>query len=99
VTIFSIAVHKKDLLLLESIKEFFGGLGSIKKNANSTFSYRIESSEQIIKIIFPHFDKYPLITEKLGDYILFKKVIELMSTKQHLTQQGLEKNCISKSLY
>ena len=89
--IFSIVAHKKDLLLLEAIKEFFGGLGSIKKNGNSTFSYRIESSEQIIKIILPFFDKYPLMTEKLGDYLLFKKVIELMNTKEHLTQQGLEK--------
>ena len=65
--------------------------GSIKKSGNNTFSYRIESYEQIIKIIWPFFDKYSLITEKLGDYLLFKKVLELMSTKEHLTQGGLEK--------
>ena len=91
VALFSVTVDKKDLFLLESLKAFFGGLGSIKKSGNSTFSYRIESSEQIIKIILPFFDKYPLITEKLGDYLLFKKVIELRSTKEHLTQGGLEK--------
>lgn len=91
VAIFSIVVDKKDLFLLDSIKAFFGGLGSIKKNGNSTFSYRIESSEQIMKLIIPFFDKYPLITEKLGDYILFKKVIELMSNKEHLTEDGLYK--------
>ena len=91
VALFSVAVDKKDLFLLESLKAFFGELGSIKKSGNSTLSYRIESSEQIIKIILPFFDKYPLITEKLGDYLLFKKVLELMSTKEHLTQGGLEK--------
>jgi len=91
VAIFSIVVDKKDLFLLDSIKAFFGGLGSIKKHGNSTFSYRIESSEQIMKLIIPFFDKYPLITEKFGDYILFKKVIELMSNKEHLTEDGLYK--------
>lgn len=91
VAIFSVTVDKKDLFLLESLKTFFGGLGSIKKSGNSTFSYRIESSEQLTKIILPFFDKYSLITEKLGDYLLFKKVLELMGTKEHLTQRGLEK--------
>jgi hypothetical protein len=91
VAIFSIATDKKDLLLLYSIKAFFGGVGSIKKNGNSTFSYRIESSEQIMRLIIPFFDKYSLITEKLGDYLLFKKVIKLMSNKEHLTEDGLYK--------
>jgi len=91
VAVFSIALDKKDLFLLESIKDFFGGLGSIKKHGKGTFSYRIESSEQIMKLIIPFFDKYPLITEKLGDYILFKKVIKLMSNKEHLTEAGLHK--------
>jgi len=91
VAIFSIVVDKKDLFLLDSIKAFFGGIGSIKKNGNSTFSYRIESSQQILKLIIPFFDKYPLITEKVGDYILFKKVVELMSNKEHLTKEGLYK--------
>ena len=91
VALFSVTLDKRDLFLLESLKAFFGGSGSIKKSGDSTFSYRIESSEQIIKIILPFFDKYSLITEKLGDYLLFKKVLELMSTKEHLTQGGLEK--------
>jgi hypothetical protein len=91
VAVFSIAVDKKDLFLLDSIKAFFEGRGSIKKHGKGTFSYRIESSEQIMKLIIPFFDKYPLITEKLGDYILFKEVVELMSKKEHLTEAGLYK--------
>ena len=91
IAVFSLAVDKKDLFLLHSIKAFFAGVGSIKKHGNSTFSYRVESSEQILKVIIPFFDKYPLTTEKLGDYILFKKVVELMNTKEHLTNEGLYK--------
>jgi hypothetical protein len=38
-----------------------------------------------------HFDKYPLITQKEADFILFKKVIDIMNRKEHLTIEGLEK--------
>ena len=91
VAIFSIAFDKKDLPLLEGIKAHFGGLGSIKKNGKGTFSYRIESSEQIYNVILPYFNKYPLITQKLGDYLIFREVVELMNNKEHLTDKGLNK--------
>jgi hypothetical protein len=32
-----------------------------------------------------------LITKKRADYLLFKQVLELIKTKEHLTQEGLEK--------
>jgi hypothetical protein len=43
-------------------------------------------------------DKYPLITKKRADFILFKKVIDLMVKGEHLTKEGLEKIvCIKAS--
>lgn len=44
-----------------------------------------------MKVIIPHFDQYPLITKKLGDYILFRAVVEFMKNKEHLTMEGLHK--------
>lgn len=38
-----------------------------------------------------HFDKYPLITFKLADYLLFKEVVGMIQLKEHLTMDGLEK--------
>jgi hypothetical protein len=40
-------------------------------------------------IIIPHFEKYPLLTKKSADFILFKQVVELMSKKGHLSMDGL----------
>jgi hypothetical protein len=34
-------------------------------------------------------DKYPLITLKYADYILFRQIIELMNRKEHSTVEGL----------
>lgn len=37
-----------------------------------------------------HFIKYPLISHKYSDFVLWSKVVELMSTKQHLTPIGFK---------
>lgn len=34
-------------------------------------------------------EKYPIITKKAADYILFKQVLELVNNKDHLTVEGL----------
>lgn len=44
-----------------------------------------------LKVIINHFDKYPLITQKLGDYILFKQAFNIMANKEHLTIEGIRK--------
>ena len=36
-------------------------------------------------------DKYPLLTQKRADYLLFKSVVQLMNNKEHLTSEGLIK--------
>jgi len=38
----------------------------------------VNSLKDLIEVIIPFFDKYPLITQKQGDYILFKQAIELI---------------------
>lgn len=85
-----IAIHVKDHVLLESIREYFGGIGSIHRNKDS-FQYEVSSLQDIINTIIPHFDKYPLITQKFADYHLWKEVANLMQKKEHLTPEGLSK--------
>jgi len=53
--------------------------------------YRVASIHDLTNIVIPHFIKYPLITQKQADFLLFKKVIELINNKEHLTLEGLLK--------
>ena len=53
--------------------------------------YRVTALQELTDVIIPHFDRYPLITQKKADFILFKKVIDLMNRKEHLTLEGLQK--------
>ena len=48
------------------------------------------SIEQLTTVIIPHFIKYPLITQKLADFLLFKTVVNMANTKEHLTMKGLQ---------
>jgi hypothetical protein len=43
-----------------------------------------------LDVIINHFYKYPLITQKLADYKLFKQIFDLVKCKKHLTQEGLK---------
>jgi hypothetical protein len=46
---------------------------------------------QDLKVIIDHFDKYPLLTKKLADYLLFKQAFKLVLLKEHLTKEGVLK--------
>jgi hypothetical protein len=35
--------------------------------------------------------KYPLLTEKQADFELFKRAVEIMGRKEHLTTEGVHK--------
>lgn len=69
-----------------------GGVGNvtIQKNKKTAFYY-VSSIKDLNEIIIPHFDKYPLISQKRADFILFKSAVELINKKDHLTQKGLMK--------
>jgi hypothetical protein len=88
---FKIELHGKDLPLLKQIQSFFG-VGSINvRKKNNQVIFTVSSLKDLINVIIPHFDKYPLITQKRADFELFKKVVALMNNKKHLTEDGLLK--------
>ena len=86
---FKIHLHSRDLALLEKIKSYFG-VGNIYKLKKGSIQYQITSINEL-KVIIDHFDKYPLVTSKWADYLLFKQGVELIQNKEHLTQEGLIK--------
>lgn len=84
---FVISLNKKDLKLLNKIKEFFG-VGNVFLMGKDSAQYRVESLNGLA-IIINHFDKYSLITKKQADYALFKLAYDLIKNKSHLTEKGL----------
>ena len=86
--VFQIGVHERDRIILELIKQYFG-VGEIFKQDKNAYQYRVTSVKDLINVIIPHFSNYPLITQKLIDFELFKQAVYLLNDKKHLTQEGL----------
>jgi len=82
-------LHKKDLHILESIKNYFG-VGKIYDQGPEAIQYLVGSIEDLT-VIVNHLNKYPLITKKSSDFLLFKLGLEIIKSKSHLIQEGLEK--------
>jgi len=77
-------------MILDGIQSYFGGIGNFYKHGENNVQYLVSSVDDLSKII-DHFDKYPLISNKQADFILFKKILDLIKCKEHLTNEGLQK--------
>lgn len=71
-------------------KKYLGGIGSIYLSRKQDIvNYSIDSFKDLNKLIY-HLEKYPLLTQKAADLLLFKKAVELVNSKTHITCQGLK---------
>jgi len=86
---FQIGLHRKDEDILELIRLKLGA-GKIYRSRSDSSDLQVSSFKDIGAVI-AYFDKYPLITQKLADYLLFKQVFEMVANKEHLTVEGLKK--------
>ena len=67
------------------------GVGEIHSAGSSMFHFRVYKLDDILNVIIPHFDDYPLLTQKRADFLLFKAIVDLMNKKEHLQIEGLKK--------
>jgi hypothetical protein len=64
-----IKLHISDVSILYKIQAFFGGIGSVTISGNMA-KYRVSNITDIINVIIPHFEKYPLQSAKSVDFQL-----------------------------
>jgi len=89
--IFTIGLHAKDLEFLNIIQSYFGVGKIYTKQSDGSIHYRVWSVKDLINIIIPHFDKYPLVTQKRADFELFKQIVQILAKKEKLTIEDLTK--------
>jgi hypothetical protein len=87
--VFRVNLHSRDRALLENFRDFFG-VGRLTAVSEKYSQYWVGALEDI-RVIVKHFNNYPLITQKWSDFELFKKAVDLVERKEHLTPEGLEK--------
>lgn len=53
--------------------------------------YKITSTQDMKRYLFPFLERYPLQAKKAEAYRLFKKIVEMMLIKKHLSDAGFKK--------
>lgn len=75
--------HEK---LLDRIQSFFG-VGKVYIRGNNAV-YRVTAIADLINVIIPHFNEYPLLSTKVVVFTLWVQAVELFKIKSHLTENG-----------
>lgn len=78
-----ISLHRKDKVVLEQLKAYFNA-GNIYKLSENAFQFQIESFKEL-QIVIDHYNKYPLITKKSENFMLFKEAYNIVKNKNPLT--------------
>ena len=88
---FELALNVKDRLLLNLLQETMGNVGNIYYNPqDDTYKYKVSNIEELNNFVIPHFQKYPLLSQKRVDFELFVKITQIINLKEHLTLKGLQ---------
>lgn len=66
------------------------GFGNVRLRSDGAYCFEVIKLQDLLKLI-DYLNKYPLITQKQADFLLFKQAVELIVKKEHLTKEGLIK--------
>ncbi len=69
---FGLILHSRELFLLKLIKAELSGVGRIYEKIEGEVRYFISNMKELQELI-ALLDKYPLLTRKWADYLLFKR--------------------------
>jgi hypothetical protein len=88
---FSVSQNEDRAQILFLMQKMFK-CGFIRRDfSDKTLKYEVRSLDNLIRHIIPHFEKYPLVSEKQNDFEFFKKVCLLMQKQLHKNKNGLGK--------
>ena len=87
---FSISLTRRDLHILERIREFFGCGGIRYSRTDSTYKYEVRSIKDLDTKILPHFRKYPLQGSKKEDFEKFALICKKVRANLHMNRGHLQ---------
>lgn len=87
---FRVSQHERDIQLMELIILYLG-VGRIEKDSRKPLIYLVIGNfSDIIQIIIPFFNKYPILGIKILDYQDWRKIANIINSGCHLTNEGFE---------
>jgi len=87
---FSVSQGKSSKNLIQKVSLFFKTPNENIRVDRETLKYESRDLDHLVSEVIPHFENYPLESNKQNDFLKFKQICLLMQQKQHLTKAGLE---------
>lgn len=89
---FAVHLHIREKEVLKGLSQFF----EFEQDkyiylTETSVAFQIVNTSGILNIIIPFFDKYNIKGAKELDFIDFKKVAEIVNSKDHLTEDGFNR--------
>jgi hypothetical protein len=89
---FRVSQHLRDTQLMKLLIKYFGaGRIEIKTDSRRCVTFVVSNFSDLTQIIIPFFKEYPIVGVKHLDYLDWCKIANLMTSRSHLTKEGLEK--------
>jgi len=83
---YSLSQSQYNFRLLYYVKKNLG-YGSVSKSSKQSWgNFRITDRKVLNQVIFPIFDKYPLLSSKYYSYLKFKEAYNILENKQFTTE-------------
>ncbi len=87
----SFNVSQKDISNLILFKKVLG-TGTLRKRKDGIIYFEIRNYEMLFQRVLPFFEKFNFRSQsKVRNFSIFKKIIEAINKKEHLTKEGFEK--------
>jgi hypothetical protein len=88
---FSVSQNSDRSQVLEMLKQEFG-CGTIRPDrSDRTLKFELRSVEELVERVIPHFEKYPLLSNKQHEFELFAEICRRMSRGEHHTREGFKR--------
>ena len=88
---FSVSQNEDRAQILFLMQKVFK-CGFIRRDySDKTLKYEVRSLNELINNIIPHFEKYPLLSEKQKDFKFFKQICLFMQRNLHRDKTGLKR--------
>ena len=86
---FSVSQNADRAEILHLLKETWNS-GNIRPDrSDKTLKFEVRKLEDLMNVVIPHFESYPMISAKQNDFELFKQICGMVNDGQHRTKPGL----------
>lgn len=87
---FSVSQNSNRSQVLRMLHQHFG-CGTLRPDRSDlTLKYEVRSIHDLVERIIPHFEEYPILSSKMGDFNTFAIICRLMYEQSHLTKEGFK---------